>query len=56
MGLEIAKIIEDGEGQVVLLPKNFCFNTDEVVVQQLGDAVILVPKRREKVSDCCLML
>ena len=26
------------------LPKKFRFNTDEVIVQQLGDAVILVPK------------
>ena len=26
------------------LPKKFRFNTDEVVVQQLGAAVLLVPK------------
>ena len=26
------------------LPKKFRFNVDEVVVQQLGDAVLLVPK------------
>ena len=28
----------------VRLPEKFRFNTDEVIVQQLGDAVILVPK------------
>ena len=27
------------------LPKKFRFDVDEVVVQQLGDAVILVPRK-----------
>jgi antitoxin VapB len=34
---------ENGRSQAVRLPKKFRFNTDEVIVQQLGDAVILVP-------------
>ena len=42
--METAKIFENGRSQAVRLPKKFRFNTDEVVVQQLGDAVILVPK------------
>ena len=42
--METAKIFENGRSQAVRLPKKFRFDTDEVVVQQLGDAVILVPK------------
>ena len=42
--MEIAKIFENGRSQAVRLPKKFRFNVDEVIVQQLGDAVILVPK------------
>jgi len=42
--METAKIFENGRSQAVRLPKKFRFNVDEVVVQQLGDAVILVPK------------
>lgn len=42
--METAKIFENGRSQAVRLPKKFRFNTDEVVVQQLGEAVILVPK------------
>ena len=43
--METAKLIEiDGE-QVVLLPKKFQLkNMDEVVVQKLGNAILLVPK------------
>ena len=42
--METAKIFENGRSQAVRLPKKFRFDTDEVIVQQLGDAVILVPK------------
>lgn len=42
--MESAKIFENGRSQAVRLPKKFRFNADEVIVQQLGDAVILVPK------------
>lgn len=42
--METARIFENGRSQAVRLPKKFRFNVDEVVVQQLGDAVILVPK------------
>ena len=41
--METAKIFENGRSQAVRLPKKFRFHTDEVIVQQLGDAVILVP-------------
>lgn len=42
--METAKIFETGRSQAVRLPKKFRFHADEVIVQQLGDAVILVPK------------
>ena len=42
--METAKIFENGRSQAVRLPKKFRFNSDEVIIQQLGDAVILVPK------------
>ena len=42
--METAKIFETGRRQAVRLPKKFRFNADEVVIQQLGDAVLLVPK------------
>lgn len=42
--METAKLFENGRSQAVRLPKRFRFKTDEVVVQKLGDAVILVPK------------
>ena len=42
--METAKIFENGRSQAVRLPKKFRIHVDEVVVQQLGEAVILVPK------------
>lgn len=42
--MEVAKIFENGRSQAVRLPKKFRFDVDEVVVQQLGEAVLLVPK------------
>lgn len=42
--MDMAKVFENGRSQAVRLPKKFRFNADEVVIQQLNDAVILVPK------------
>lgn len=42
--MDTAKIFGNGGSQAVRLPKKFRFNTDEVIVQQLGDAILLVPK------------
>ena len=42
--METAKIFENGRSQAVRLPKKFRFEADEVVAQQLGKAVLLVPK------------
>lgn len=42
--IDTAKVFENGRSQAVRLPKKFRFNVDEVIVQQLGDAVLLAPK------------
>ena len=42
--METAKILSNGKSQIIQLPEKFRFIVDEVVVQQLGEAVILVPK------------
>ena len=42
--MDTAKVFVNGRSQAVRLPKKFRFNVDEVVIQQLGDAVLLVPK------------
>lgn len=42
--METAKIFENGRSQAVRLPKKFRFDVEEVVVQQLGAAILLVPK------------
>lgn len=44
--METAKIFQSGRSQAVRLPKKFRFETDEVVIQKLGDAVLLVPKEK----------
>ena len=42
--METAKIFENGSSQAVRLPQKYRFQADEVVIQKLGDAVLLVPK------------
>ena len=42
--METAKIFENGRSQAVRLPKKSRFDAEEVIVQQLGKAVLLVPK------------
>ena len=42
--METAKVFENGRSQAVRLPKKYRFSSDEVYVQQLGDAVLLIPK------------
>ena len=42
--METAKIFTNGGSQAVRLPKNCRFMTDEVLVNRIGNAVILIPK------------
>ncbi len=42
--METAKVFENGRSQAVRLPKKFRFTDNEVFVQRLGSAVMLIPK------------
>ena len=42
--METAKIFTNGGSQAVRLPKNYRFDTDEVMVNQVGNVVMLIPK------------
>ena len=42
--METAKIFTNGGSQAVRLPKTCRFNDDEVLVNHIGDIVILLPK------------
>lgn len=42
--METAKVFENGRSQAVRLPKKFRFNSDEVFIQRVGKAVILLSK------------
>ena len=42
--MDTAKIFVNGRSQALRLPQKYRFNADEVVIQRLGDAVLLVPK------------
>lgn len=39
-----AKLFENGRSQAVRLPKGYRFNGDEVAINKVGEAVILLPK------------
>ncbi len=38
------RVFQSGKSQAVRIPKEFRFHTDEVVINQVGAAVILTPK------------
>ncbi|WP_411824614.1 type II toxin-antitoxin system antitoxin VapB [Leptospira sp. 'Mane'] len=44
--MQTAKIFLNGRSQAVRLPKEFQFKGEEVFIQKVGDAVILVPKNK----------
>lgn len=46
--LSIAKIFTTGRSQAVRLPKAFRFDTDEVTIEKVGNAVVLRPKVQTK--------
>lgn len=45
--METAKIFSNGGSQAVRLPKNYRFDTEEVMVNRIGNVVMLIPK-----DDC----
>ena len=43
MNVNVAKILKDGQNQVVKLPEEFNINDDKVYVNKIGNAVVLLP-------------
>ena len=44
--MRTAKLFQNGQSQAVRLPKEFRFEGDEVLIQRVGNAVVLLPKNR----------
>lgn len=44
IGMMTAKVFENGRSQAIRLPKECRFSSDEVMVNKIGDIVILLPK------------
>jgi antitoxin VapB len=44
--VKTAKLFKNGESQAVRLPKEFRFAGSEVLIQRVGDAVVLLPKAK----------
>ncbi len=42
--METAKLFTNGGSQAVRLPKNYRFDDDEVLINRIGNVVILLPK------------
>ena len=42
--MEIARIITQGDTQMVLLPQPYRFEQDEVLIDRIGDVLFLLPK------------
>ena len=40
----VAKVFMNGASQAVRLPKEFRFDTDEVIIKRVGSAILLFPK------------
>ena len=43
--LSTAKVFTTGRSQAVRLPKAFRFDTDEVTIEKVGNAIVLRPKQ-----------
>lgn len=47
MCMTTAKLFENGRSQAVRLPKEYRFNGDEVIINKVGNIVLLMPKDDE---------
>lgn len=41
-----AKIFKNGRSQAVRLPKEYRFSDDEVILNKIGDVILLMPKEK----------
>lgn len=44
--MKTAKLFKNGDSQAVRLPKEFRFQGTEVLIQRVGEAVVLLPKAK----------
>jgi len=44
--MQTAKLFQNGRSQAVRLPKEFQFDGDDVFIQKLGGAVLLIPRSK----------
>ncbi|OGK08606.1 MAG: hypothetical protein A2W80_03785 [Candidatus Riflebacteria bacterium GWC2_50_8] len=44
--MQTAKLFQNGRSQAVRLPKEYQFTGKEVIIQKLGDAVLLIPREK----------
>ena len=42
--MTVAKVFENGRSQAVRLPKEYRFSDEEVLINKIGDIVLLMPK------------
>jgi antitoxin VapB len=42
---KVAKVFKNGRSQAVRIPKEFRFNTDEVLIERMGEKLILTPRK-----------
>lgn len=42
--MDTAKVFTNGRSQAVRIPKEYRFNVDEVYVNRIGEAVLLIPR------------
>ena len=42
--MTVAKVFENGRSQAVRLPKEYRFTSDEVMINRIGEIVLLMPK------------
>lgn len=45
--MDTAKLFLNGNSQAVRLPKNYRMEGKEVLISRVGDAIILLPKRKK---------
>ncbi len=45
-----AKIFENGRSQAVRLPKEYRFKENEIIINKIGDIVLLMPKNEEWIA------
>lgn len=47
VAMKTARIFLNGRSQAVRLPKEYQFSGEDVYIQKVGDAVILMPKNKD---------